>query len=135
IRTAMREGRIAKGFFLEAPSAWIVEYLGNRGGFDFAFLDGEHGPVDARDIDEFCRVCDLVGLTPVARVPDSSKASIGRYLDRGVRGLIVPHVKSAAEARAIVAHTRYAPQGERSYGGGRTDRLGAGIADLPAHCR
>jgi 2-keto-3-deoxy-L-rhamnonate aldolase RhmA len=135
LRAAITAGRIAQGIMLEAPAPWIVEFLGHRGGLDFALLDGEHGPVDARDIDEFCRACDLVGLTPLARVPDSSKASIGRYLDRGIRGIIVPHVKTAAEARAIVAHTRYAPEGERSYGAGRTDLLGAGIADLPAHCR
>lgn len=135
IRTAMREGRRALGFVLPFPAPYIVELLGLQGGFDFAFLDGEHGAIDARDIDEFCRVCDLTGLTPIARVPDGSKAGIGRFLDRGVRGIVVPHVASAEEARAIVAHTRYAPEGARSYGGGRSERLGHGIADLPAYCR
>lgn len=135
LRSAMREGRRAVGFVLPFPAPYIVELLGLRGGFDFALLDGEHGAVDARDIDEFCRACDLTGLTPIARVPDSSKAAIGRFLDRGVRGIVVPHVGSAEEARAIVAHTRFAPEGQRSYGAGRGERLGQGVADLPAWCR
>ena len=135
IRTAMKAGRKAMGFSLNFPAPYIVELLGLRGGFDFAFLDGEHGAIDARDIEEFCRTCDLVGLTPTARVPDSTKAGIGRFLDRGIRGIVVPHVCSAEEARAIVAHTRFAPEGSRSYGAGRSERLGHGLEDLPAHCK
>ena len=135
LRTAMAEGRKALGVMLEAPAPWITEYLGLRGGLDVALLDGEHGPVDARDIDEFARACDLTGLTPIARVPDATKAGIGRYHDRGIRGIVVPHVRTAEDARAIVRHTRFFPEGERSYGAGRGERLGAGIADLPAHCR
>jgi 4-hydroxy-2-oxoheptanedioate aldolase len=135
IREAVAQGRKAKGFHLSFPAPRIVELYGRRGGFDFAYLDGEHGAFDLAEIEEFCRTCDLVGLTPIARIPEIGQGTVSRFLDRGMLGIIAPHVRSAADAAALVKACRYAPLGERSYGNGRSERFGVGIADLPAFCR
>ncbi|HRY26118.1 MAG: aldolase/citrate lyase family protein [Geminicoccaceae bacterium] len=134
IREANAAGRKAVGFLMNFPSPCIVELLGRQGGFDFAYADGEHGAFDLRDLEEHCRACDLVGLTPIARIPEISRGTVGRFLDRGMRGIIAPHVDTAADARRLVEYCRFHPEGSRSYGAGRAEGLGVGV-DLERHCR
>jgi 2-keto-3-deoxy-L-rhamnonate aldolase RhmA len=120
ILAAIRAGRHARGVFLPFPSPATVEVLG-RLALDFVYFDGEHGPFSIADIAEGCRAADAAGLTPIARVPDPSPATIGRFLDAGVMGLLVPHVETAEQAAAVVRAARFAPDGERSYGAGRPE--------------
>jgi len=55
---------------------------------------------------------------PLARVPAGKHEWIKMVLDCGAMGIVAPMVMDAAEARAIVAATKYAPRGNRSVGGG-----------------
>jgi len=59
----------------------------------------------------------LAGATPVARVRHPGTADIGRALDLGCEGVIVPNVDSAAQARQVAGAVRYPPAGHRSVGG------------------
>jgi len=70
-------------------------------------------------------------MTPIARVPDRSAGTITRFLDRGVLGIVAPHVESVADAREAIDATYFAPLGNRSFGGGRPFFLA--IEDRPAH--
>ena len=85
-------------------------------GFDFIHLDGEHGLFSPESIDEMCRVADGFGLTVTARVPDIRASTINQFLDRGVMGVMGPHVETAEEAQALVDACRYVPDGQRSWG-------------------
>lgn len=134
IRAAMAAGRKANGFLLNFPSPYVIELFGHHGGFDFAYADGEHGAFDLRDLEEHCRACDLVGLTAIARIPEISRATVTRFLDRGFQGIIAPHVETAEEGRRLVDYCRYHPEGTRSYGAGRGERLGVDL-DLADHGR
>ena len=58
----------------------------------------------------------LGGSRPVSRVPWNEPGIIGKLLDAGVEGIIVPMVNSAEEAAAVVQACRYAPVGARSFG-------------------
>lgn len=55
-------------------------------------------------------------ITPLIRVPTPSFEWIGRALEFGAQGIIVPQVQSAAEAREVVKHAKYPPYGTRSIG-------------------
>lgn len=114
----MRKGERAYGCGLSFPSAHIVELVGSVG-LDFVSFDGEHGPFVPETIDELCRVADLGGLTPTARVTANDPQTINRFLDRGIMGVLAPHVNTAEEARAVVNACRFGPTGQRSWGGGR----------------
>ena len=58
------------------------------------------------------------GCVPLARVPTGKHEYIKMVLDCGAMGIVAPMVMDAAEARAIVAATKYPPRGNRSVGGG-----------------
>jgi 4-hydroxy-2-oxoheptanedioate aldolase len=107
------QSAIGAGARLGSPLA--AEQL-SRAGFDWIVVDTQHGNWDdTAALDAFRAIC-LGSAAPMARVRGNDFAAIGRLLDRGALGIIVPLVNSAEEARAAVQAARYPPLGGRSYG-------------------
>jgi len=134
VKAALRAGRASYGFTLPFPSPWVIEILGKLT-FEYVFIDGEHGPFDLTQLEELCRTAERYNLTPVARVPDIGSSTILRYLDRGIRGIMGPHIATAADARQLVRACYFGPLGERSFGGNRGTDYNAMIADKAAYYR
>ena len=96
----------------------LVDFMGPLG-FDAVWLEGEHGPVDYGDIQNLTRACDLWDLTSIVRVNRNVQGLIYRTLDQGALGIVVPHVNTAAEARAVVEAAKFHPLGKRGMFTGR----------------
>ena len=96
----------------------MIDFLGQFG-FDAFWIEGEHGPNDFADIPDLTRACDLWGMTSLVRVNLNLPGVIYRTLDVGAQGIVVPHVNTAAEARAVVDAAKFAPIGARGNYGGR----------------
>ena len=103
----------------------IIDFLGPLG-FDAAWIEAEHGPIDYADIPHFTRACDLWGMTSIVRVNNQIPGVIYRTFDVGAQGVVVPHVNTADEARAVVDATKFHPLGSR---GMATSRQGYGVTD------
>jgi len=103
----------------------LIDQLGPLGA-DGIWLEGEHGAVDYADLGNLTRACDLWGMTSVVRVMDNDYATIYRTLDRGAQGIVVPHVNTPEEARAVVEAGKFSPIGKR---GMFTSRQGFGADD------
>jgi 2-keto-3-deoxy-L-rhamnonate aldolase RhmA len=123
IKAKMRTGEKAYGCRLLFPSATLIELMG-LAGFDYVFLDGEHGIFTLENIEEMCRVADQVGLTPIARVPDIKASTILQFLDRGIMGIMGPHIITKDDAQALVEACFFVPKGTRSFGSGRGSEHG-----------
>ncbi len=95
-------------------------------GFDGIWLEGEHGWVDAAELGNLTRACDLWGLTSVARINANRQSLIYRTIDRGAQAIVVPHVNNAEEARNVVEGGKFPPIGKR---GMYTSRQGYGVSD------
>lgn len=132
VARAIAENRRAIGFHMIFPSPEIIDILG-REGFEFVYLDTEHGSFDLHDINAACRAAELCGITVLARVPHHDPTVIARYLDHGVQGIIIPHVSSAQQARQAVEACFYLPKGRRPYARARINGYRTDIADFPAH--
>ena len=96
----------------------IVDWLGPLG-FDGVWIEGEHGPVDYKDIPDLTRAADIWGMTSVVRVNQNVPGVIYRTLDVGAQGIVVPHVNNREEAEAVVKAGKFAPIGERGMFGSR----------------
>ncbi|MGX9964375.1 HpcH/HpaI aldolase family protein [Roseomonas sp. F4] len=83
-------------------------------GFESLYLDMEHSPLGLETVSAICIAAAACGVTPLVRPPGHGAEWIGRILDGGAQGVIVPHVNTAAQARAIVAAARFPPLGHRS---------------------
>ena len=118
ILKAMREGRKAMGYNLTYPSAWDVEIL-SRLDFDFVWIDGEHGPFGYSELEEIVRAIEAAGATPVARVENVEQSTILQYLDRGIQGIMGPHISSGEDAQKLADACYFGPAGKRSFGGNR----------------
>ncbi len=115
---AMSEGRKAIGYQMTFPSVWDVEILG-RLDFDYVWLDGEHGPFGYTELEEMVRAVEAAGATAVARVENVEASHILQYVDRGIQGIMGPHISSGEDAEKLVDACYFGPVGHRSFGGNR----------------
>jgi 4-hydroxy-2-oxoheptanedioate aldolase len=76
----------------------------------------QHGLIDYATMVSGLIAMDAGGGTGVVRVPANDAAAIGKALDAGAHGIIVPLIETAEEAAAAVSACRYPPAGRRSYG-------------------
>jgi 4-hydroxy-2-oxoheptanedioate aldolase len=122
-KAKLKAGGTVLGTYVRHAEPGISEILCYLG-FDFLFFDGEHAPIGARECENLARVCELTGVTSIARVPVNAPWMIGRHLDMGIQGIQVPMVNSAAEAQAAVRAAKYAPLGSRGLAGARAANYG-----------
>jgi len=101
------------GTFIKSVSPHIVEILG-LGPLDFVVLDAEHAPLDRSTLDLLMLAGKAACWPLVVRIPDMAASTILSVLDIGAAGLLVPHVDSAHQARAVVAKAQYRG-GERGF--------------------
>src|SRR5271170_3835436 len=85
-------------------------------GFDWVCVDMQHGMIDFSQMVPMLQGISSTGTAPLVRVPRNEPGIIGKSLDAGAWGVIVPMVNSRQEAEEAVAACRYAPVGIRSYG-------------------
>lgn len=105
------------GLWLATGSATVAELVGALGP-DWVIVDAEHSPQTLPGIVEQLRALEAAAVFTVVRAPSKDPAVLGRLLDIGARGVMVPMVETAEEAEAVVAATRYPPRGRRGVGGG-----------------
>mgnify|MGYP001987962567 CR=1 FL=1 len=103
---------------LTFPEPTIAEWAGYAG-FDGLHLDMEHGVFDWESAETMCRVADMHGMTCTARIPNTETDTILRTFDRGLMGILAPHVDNAEQAQRIANASRFGPVGERSFGTSR----------------
>lgn len=113
--SSLRDKDYAYGFWCATGNPAIVDAAAASGP-DFIVIDAQHGVDLARVDASLFTVMAHYGVTGLVRVPSIDVAPIGRSLDLGASGVIVPLVESATDAERAVAATRYAPDGKRSYG-------------------
>jgi 4-hydroxy-2-oxoheptanedioate aldolase len=86
----------------------------SHGGPGWIGLDGQHGLYDDHAVREALHA--ITTLDALVRVPSNDAALIGRAMDAGARGVIVPMVETAEQAARAAAAVRYPPEGTRSWG-------------------
>ncbi len=110
----LAEGRLVLGLGLRQARTVDIGMIARSCGFDYLFLDCEHNAMDLGVAADISVAALGQGVTPIVRVPGKEPFHSVRVLDNGAQGVVVPHVDSAEEARAIAANLRYPPAGHRS---------------------
>ena len=116
VKRALKEGRVQLGTgYQQIRSQDVIRILA-AAGFDWAFLDGEHGGFGIGELQDLCRMAVKVGLSPVIRVADLQYSLIARALDCGGEGVIFPRVESPEVLERAVSWTKFPPLGARGCG-------------------
>jgi len=116
--------RLARGDVSVSMSVRIMRgpeigYIAANAGFDALYVDLEHSVLSLETTGLLCQAARAAGVVPLVRLPVLEPALIGRVLDAGAMGLILPHIETPEAAHAAVTAARYPPLGERSVGTGQ----------------
>lgn len=117
IRQRLAEGGLALGFGVSNYRGPAIGMVAKATGFDWLFIDMEHGAMSVDDATRISVAALGQGVTPIVRVCKDALHEGTRCLDNGAMGVVVPHVDTAEEAAAVVAAYRFPPVGHRSWGG------------------
>jgi 4-hydroxy-2-oxoheptanedioate aldolase len=130
VKQILKSGGTIFSSSLRLPEPGLCEILGYAG-FDFVLLDGEHGALDPSTADRLIQGCFAGGTVPMVRVLHNDEPeAVMHMLDLGAQGVLIPHCRTAADARALQQAAYYPPQGKRGYGPGRGTKWGrVGTAD------
>lgn len=113
----LHAGQLALGFGLHHLRTIAAPQLAAAAGFDWLFIDTEHGAFSVQEATQICLAALPSGITPIVRVCADAIDEATRALDNGAMGIVVPHVNTAKQARRIAKAFRYPPLGHRSWGG------------------
>ena len=122
-KAKLNEGKVVFGAIISRYAPDLVELFGALD-YDFVMIDCEHGPMDLDQVEHMVRAAEVFNITPIARIPDHADSTVLRFLDRGIQGVIVPHVNTKEEADGVARAARYFPEGHRGMGGGRAHDYG-----------
>ncbi|MEU3270579.1 aldolase/citrate lyase family protein [Saccharomonospora sp. NPDC006951] len=115
LRRLLAAGETAVGLACHTGDPHVAETLA-LAGFDYVYLDQQHSVGGLASPVELLRATARTSATPLVRVAANDPVLIGRALDAGAEGVIVPSVESVADARRAVAAACYPPVGTRSWG-------------------
>jgi len=123
LRAKLLAGQTVLGPLLPLDSPMLVELCGIAG-FDFIFLDTEHGALLHPSYENLMRAADATSMSTIVRVAADQPIEIGRALDAGAQGIHVPFVEHAGQAQEIVKAAHFYPVGQRGLGPVRAARYG-----------
>ena len=112
LRRRVAGGEATLGTFVGAASAVTGEVCA-AAGFDWLLVDLEHGAGGEDQVRALVPVAAAYGVPTIVRVETAARIRIGRVLDLGAAGVMLPRLNSAAEVALALAHLRYPPEGDR----------------------
>jgi 4-hydroxy-2-oxoheptanedioate aldolase len=107
-------GNSALGIGVRQARTIDIAMIAKTCGFDWMFIDMEHGSLDLDIAAQISMACLMAGVTPIVRVPGKEHHHASRILDNGAQGIVIPHVNTAEEAQRAVSYCKFPPVGHRS---------------------
>ena len=116
VKRALKHKKLQIGCgFGQIRSAEVARILA-AAGFDWTFIDGEHGGFGIETMQDLCRASAMAGMAPIVRVAELQYALVARALDCGAQGVIFPRVEAPEPLEKAVSWTKFPPAGIRGFG-------------------
>jgi 2-keto-3-deoxy-L-rhamnonate aldolase RhmA len=114
VKQALREGKVVFGPMVSEIRSPGIALLFAQAGFDFFFIDTEHGPFTTETVSDMILAARAAGISPIVRPPGKGPSDyLSRPLDSGADGLLIPQIQTREDVENIVKWCRYSPVGER----------------------
>ena len=113
LKERLARGELVASMTVRLVSGIEIVLIAKSAGFDSLYIDLEHSSLTLQATSQISIMALEAGIPALVRVPANTPEYISRVLDGGALGVIAPGVRSAEEARAVVAAARYAPMGSR----------------------
>ena len=118
VKEKLARGELVSSITVRLVRGIEIVRIAKTAGFDSIYVDLEHSSLSLDATGQICMAALEAGIAPFVRVPANTAENIQRALDGGALGVIAPNVRSAEEARAVVAAVKYPPLGQRGASGG-----------------
>lgn len=124
----LRKGEPTLGGWVMSNSITAAEIMA-QAGFDWVCIDAEHSQISKETALNMIRAIQLYGSEPFVRISCNSEVEVKKFLDMGVRGVIIPMVKSYEDVERAISYIKYSPDGNRSFALPRCTGYGEWSAD------
>jgi len=114
LKEKINKGEAVIGTWNTLSSPLVTEVLA-QSGLDFQIIDLEHGPFAMDQVHLHVSSCEGSQCTPLVRIPENSDWMALQVLDQGAYGVVVPHIESLDDAKALAEATKYYPKGSRGF--------------------
>ncbi len=128
LKTKLAQSEITIGSWITLGHTAIAEIMASAG-FDWLVLDMEHSVLELNEVQTIIQVLDGRRCPAIARLTSNHPDQIKRVMDAGATGVMVPMIKSAADAQSAVDAVYYPPRGQRGVGLARAQGFGASFQD------
>src|SRR3954452_9809847 len=115
-RERLPKGETVYGCGLQVYRAPEIPRLFATAGFDYVFIDMEHGSFNLETAHDMITACKLAGITPIVRVGEVQYTICARLLDQGAQGIILPRVEDPKILEEALSWMRFPPLGKRGFG-------------------
>jgi 2-dehydro-3-deoxyglucarate aldolase/4-hydroxy-2-oxoheptanedioate aldolase len=113
VKQKLKDGKVTSGAFLQLNCNIAAEIM-SLSGFDWLMIDMEHAPVDHSSLLSQIQAIECASnCIPFARVPGNDPLFIKRTLDAGVKGILIPNIDNAEQAKKAVSYCLFPPMGTR----------------------
>lgn len=113
----LKRGEPAYGYGVRFFAGSEHAQFASNAGYDFLFVDGEHGCFTLKEGTALCRAALATGVTPLVRVCGFDHHLCTQYLDNGAQGIIFPHIETTDHVELIRRELFFPPRGDRSLPG------------------
>lgn len=128
VREKLLAGESTIGALMGLGSPTVAELLAHSG-YEWLAIETEHNALDSAETQHMLMAVNGADTIPIVRLPSDDPMGIQRALDIGAMGILVPMIRDAAQAEAIVSATRYSPAGTRGFGPLRASNYTLDYAD------
>ncbi|MEO8372595.1 MAG: aldolase/citrate lyase family protein [Candidatus Solibacter sp.] len=115
-RERLAKGEVVYGCGLQVYRAPEIPRAFAAAGFDYVFIDMEHGSFNLETAHDMIVSCKLAGITPIVRVGELQYTLCARLLDQGAQGIILPRVEDPKVLEQALSWLRFPPLGIRGFG-------------------
>lgn len=115
-REKLSKGGTAVGCGLQCYRSPEIARTFAAAGFDYVFIDMEHGSFDLETVQDMIAAANGAGITPIVRVAELAYSLVARLLDSGAQGIILPRVEDPRILEEALSWMRFPPLGKRGYG-------------------
>ncbi len=112
LAAAVRSGTATLGTFIGGASPVAAEVCA-AAGVDWVLLDLEHGAGGEEQVRDVVPAAGSYGVPTVVRVESAARIRMGRVLDAGAAGIMLPRMNTVEEVAAAIVHLRYPQAGDR----------------------
>ena len=119
LKDRLASGAVVASMSLRIMRSHEIGSIAASAGFDTLYVDLEHSVLSLETTALLCHTAREAGVVPLVRLPTVDASLIGRVLDGGAMGLILPHLENEHQAGAAVDAALYPPRGSRSVGTGQ----------------